>query len=492
MKNSIHTANIEYKVFASNRLFRTDALFDRFHSGQILICTPQGDKTDLIASVYTSFEDPQAVIKDVLAIPLPKPIYDYECFCCIKASVPADKLKRIQDVISGLYVNDPVRCHYTTTVFDKIGQNDTRYNVVASIPQGLEHWYCETYGVLHHVKVPSRLNLSVDAFLDPPVENLRTAITDWLSRVPYPVFRRAIESEVIGQPEVMLVTYYVYHYFECISKGLPADKQRIILAGPSGCGKTETYRALKKYFAREIPGLVVDLIDTNQITNEGFNGKNTNFLVSGLKRARSTGVGIVFMDEFDKRITPIHSASGDNVNREIQSQLLLAIEGCMLDGIDTSKTFFIGMGSFNEIRENRRREKHFGFDVERSETTADHFEPITKEDIIRLGGTYELVGRFSEVINYGPLSYDSINALIDLRVKEVSLDIQTKISVSDSMRAFLHANSNTEFGNRLISSFIQETVTRARIEALTDGFGIKEIILTGRNQYQIIRTGPAL
>ncbi|WP_034451170.1 AAA family ATPase [Butyrivibrio sp. AE2032] len=310
-------------------------------------------------------------------------------------------------------------------------------------------------------------------------------IKSWVDRTPFISFMRAVESVVQGQPEVSLIVFSVYNYLYNIAKDLPLNKQSAILAGPSGSGKTETYRCLKRYFQKEIPKLVVDLVDMNQITCEGFSGNNTEFLVQGLKRGRSKGIGILFGDEFDKRISPIYSSHGDNVNREIQGQLLLPIEGCIIDNVDTSKTLFICMGSFNEIREKRNLEKHFGIGIERTDHVKEHYAPITKEDIIALGASFELLGRFGLIVNYGPLSYDAIDRIIDMRLDEISASMDIKVSVNDNMRDFLHKKGNTEFGNRLIESILRDAATRAKVQSLINEIDAEEIVVIGEGKYII-------
>ena len=290
---------------------------------------------------------------------------------------------------------------------------------------------------------------------------------------------------VQGQPELKIIVFIVYSYLVNIAKGLPLDKQNSILAGPSGCGKTETYRAIKVYFQKEIPKLVVDLVDINQITCEGFSGNNTDFLVQGIKRGRSQGIAIIFCDEFDKRIIPVYSSHGDNVNREIQGQLLLPIEGCIIDGVDTRKTLFICMGSFNEIREKRSLDKHFGLGIERTDYTQEHYTPITKEDIIELGASFELLGRFGLIVNYGPLSDDAIDRIIDIRLDEISTSMGVKVSINDNMRGYLHEKSNTEYGNRLIESILRDAAIRAMTHSLTNEIDAEEIIVIGEGKYII-------
>lgn len=489
MKGFYQLGSIEYKLYPNDRTYLKKELCHIFRRGYILIGMDCGEMFRLFAIARTDFEHPNEIIGDIKKIPFPSLDDEYVYHCCISGPVTDDKLQKIKKVIDGLNNRDP--SSYNTVVLDKSTKNNNYY-MVTTVPKARKDIGHKTYGagnyrpVIYGSNLDDLLNEICGTSGDSP---LISQIKDWLGSTSYKDFTKAIESVVRGQPEVQVVTYVFYNYLECIAKGKPIDRQNIILAGPSGCGKTETYRAIKAYLADKIPLLVVDFVDTNQITSEGFVGKNTNFVVEGLRRGGSNGTGIVFLDEFDKRLIPEHSGQGDNVNRSVQNQLLLAIEGYMLDGIDTSKTLFVGMGSFNEIRERRGFEKHFGFTSDRNDKTVDHFDKITKEDIIELGASYELIGRFSQVVNYGPLPYDAIENIIDMRANEISSTIDTEVIVADSMRALIHENSNTEFGNRLIKSFLQEAVTRARIEALMNNLAIEAIVVTGRDRYKLIRAG---
>lgn len=321
-------------------------------------------------------------------------------------------------------------------------------------------------------------------------ENIASQIREWLRGHTYNDLYDAVSSRVIGQENLKIVLTNVYIYLLSIAEGKKISRNSFILAAPSGCGKTETYRAIKDYLKEHVPSLPVDLIDTNQITGEGFIGKNTNFIVRSLKCTRPNGVGIVFLDEFDKRLVPIHTSHGDNINREIQGQLLLAIEGSEIDGVDTNNTMFIGLGSFNEVRmrkAEKAREKKFGLITERSNERYDHYQRITREDMVELGASYELIGRFTCVIDYDRLPCDAIDRIIDVRLKEISDEFGIKVSVNNEMREYIHENSNTEYGNRLIRSVLLEGVIPAKTEILMNGIEAGEIVITGKGEY-LIRT----
>ena len=118
-----------------------------------------------------------------------------------------------------------------------------------------------------------------------------------------------------------------------------------------------------------------------------------------------------------------------------------------------------------------------------------YYDAITREDILALGASYELLGRFGQIVNYGALDHPAIDKIIDMRIDELSESMGVKVSVDAGMRAFLHNNSNTEFGNRLIDSIIRGAVTRGKIEALTNEINAEEIVVTGPDKYLIKNAG---
>lgn len=485
MEDFVKTDNIEYKIYKEAKIVLKKSVCEAYPLGRILICQDSGENLNVICEVKTDFTSPKAEIEDIKKIPLPSSDERYIYIGVFPKETNESLVDVERRVIDSLETRDLLE--YKNRIFQKDEPTVKKtFYIIANLEKDTEDIFFRDYGITSfREKLRQACEISFAQITAEPSNTLKEQIRSWANKVSFNEFEKEIEKTVQGQPELKSVVFHVYHYLSNIAKELPIDKQSIILTGPSGCGKTETYRALKKYFEKEIPPLVVDLIDTNQITGEGYKGKDTNHIVSALKKAKSDGIGIVFLDEFDKRLIPSHSSHGDDVNREIQGQLLLAIEGCDLDGIDTSNTLFIGMGSFNEAREKRRQEKHIGFGVERTDAACEHYSPITREEMIKLGASYELIGRFSHVINYGPLSPEALDRIIDMRASEVSESYGVRLSISDSMRAFLHQNSNTEFGNRLIESLIREAATRAMIEILSEEISAKEIVITGKDSYII-------
>lgn len=307
--------------------------------------------------------------------------------------------------------------------------------------------------------------------------NLRTSIKNWMEATSFADFENDLKKRVIGQEGLSTVLGSVYYYLNSIANG-GSNKCNVIITAPSGTGKTKTFRSLRQYFQKYVPDLVISQIDLSQITSEGFKGKDTKYMVLPLlENANQNGIGIIFLDEFDKRLVPATTTDGDDVNKAIQSQILTVVEGNMFSAsigkeirtINTENTLFIALGSFDEIRRRRgeiskREIKGFGSPGEKKEIL--HYEPITKEDMIELGGIYELLGRFPLVINYQKLSREAAILIIDKIRKEIGNGFGMPIEISKDYQEKLIASVNTEYGCRQITSMIYESAIPAFVRAM--------------------------
>lgn len=316
---------------------------------------------------------------------------------------------------------------------------------------------------------------------------------EFIDTTTYNNFEKEIKKVVIGQ-NIEPVLASVYNYVSCIARDARPSKNNVIVTGPSGSGKSETFRALAKYFEDKIPSLVVHQVDLTHLTVEGFKGNDTSFILSSMMAKQTGGYGIIFLDELDKRIKPVHSSDGENVGVEVQSQLLAVIEGSkeiyrdknlgMSAEIDSGLTMFIGCGSFDFVREMKKEnaKKTIGF-VERKEH--DHFDEISREDILMAGGTYEFIGRFSLIVNYNRLSRESTIQIIDKLKKEVEQSLSLDIELDNEYLEKLIESSNSEFGCRLIYSMMYEKALKAYIEILRMEVKGTPVVTLSLHEYSI-------
>ena len=299
---------------------------------------------------------------------------------------------------------------------------------------------------------------------------LERQIEHWLDTVNYKEFNSEIASRVIGQPELNLVTANVYNYLSNIVdndyKQTTCDSN-MILAAPSGSGKTETFRALKEYFSTYIPALPIYKYDLSQITSAGFKGNDAiDILAPFYDLGFMNAIGLVFLDEFDKKLKPSFAGGGMDVNEDAQCNLLTMIEGstvCNKNGqmVDTSRLMFVGLGSFDSYRKMREdKPRVIGYEANNDSSEVSHYEPLTKEDIVKHGGTNELVGRFKYVINYGELTDEAVDKIVAEVVKKSSISFNCDVILSDKIQEQLREDARSKFGCRGIASTIDSLLLR--------------------------------
>lgn len=315
------------------------------------------------------------------------------------------------------------------------------------------------------------------------IKKTKEGIREWLATTSFIEFAEEIEKKIIAQPELRRACFIVYKYLEAIAYD-KSISSNFILAGPSGCGKTEFYRQIKKYFSQAgHPRIAVSCTDMTSITSAGFKGSEPSDILKGYVSdpASITGFGICFLDEADKRLIPVYSASAgktSNVSKEVQNGLLKIVEGADItllsrETVNTSKLCFILMGSFNDFKkieaDDNTHIMGFNRDDERLENEMRErealFRPITKEEIVKGGGTVELLGRFGQVINFRPMREEFFDALIEKVRQDVAdsfsfLDIELMPEMIDCLKT----QADTEFGVRYLDELIRGAVITASID----------------------------
>ena len=322
---------------------------------------------------------------------------------------------------------------------------------------------------------------------------MQLKLLDFLENHNFEEMLHFMQERITGQPELPKVVAGIYQYLDCTAHGKTC-KSNILISAPSGCGKTETFRALRDYLGKHLKGFPVTQVDMTSITEEGFKGKDTADVVAELRgKGDGTGIGIVFMDEFDKKLIPSYTSQGNNVNAAIQSQLLTLIEGRTIlfkeDEIDTTNTLFIGLGSFDECR--KRREKKtggLGFGAEASIEQSDHYHEISRDEMIELGASYELLGRFQILANYYRLSESALDKLIDKYQENAISTLGVRLVIMPQMRAELHALANGRYGCRMLENTIMDRAMELLPELLSkkDGKWRYVMVLDSDGKSQIV------
>lgn len=309
-------------------------------------------------------------------------------------------------------------------------------------------------------------------------------IYDWIITDPYREMLSYVQSRVMGQEDIVSVVTNIYtHLRRMIGQTLNMRMQtrsgsnNMLLCAPSGCGKTETYRAIKDYFADRIPLLAVHIIDVSSLTPAGFRGSEPSSVVAPLVGYGSEPIAIVFMDEFDKICTPSYTADHSDMHLEVQHNILTMVEGSRVETacgvIDTKNILFIGAGSFDGFRKVREsnEKSEIGFQKDENKKS-DHYAPVTRENIITSGGCYELIGRFSYIVNYHPLDKEIVLNIIDRNRELIANDFGCELILERKVLTELCEQAGSKFGCRLLDSLIRDPVLKAYGDALqSDAYG---------------------
>lgn len=349
---------------------------------------------------------------------------------------------------------------------------------------GLTNAYDLDFEILNNGNIYDLSVLSGMAYTD---DKCNFATEVMLSALTPEIMLELCQDRIKGQDtELKKAVYLVYNYLKCISSQKPFTADNWFLTAPSGSGKTEFYRVIKDIiYDYKIPIPIVQ-IDLSRITEEGFRGQNTSSIPKRIISEGKSyeGYGICFFDETDKKLVPSY-AGGANVNAAVQSNLLTFIEGIELKVdydeneylFDTSKTMFVFMGAFQDLRnkiQSSLQKKHsslgFAIEEEPAEQPTDTFySDITIDDIINYGMVEEMAGRLTQVINFHRMSDKDMLDIIKQKTEQLSASLGFAISITDKAANELLAVSFSELGVRRPVNKIKELVHNAVAEAFFDG-----------------------
>ena len=309
-------------------------------------------------------------------------------------------------------------------------------------------------------------------------------IYDWIITDPYREMLSYVQSRVMGQEDIVSVVTNIYTHLRRMIDQTPnmriqtrSSSNNMLLCAPSGCGKTETYRAIKDYFADRIPLLAVHIVDVSSLTPAGFRGSEPSSVVAPLVGYGSEPIAIVFMDEFDKICTPSYTADHSDMHLEVQHNILTMVEGSRVETacgvIDTKNILFIGAGSFDGFRKVRESNENSEIGFQKDENKkSDHYAPVTRENIITSGGCYELIGRFSYIVNYHPLDKEIVLNIIDRNRELIANDFGCELILERKVLTELCEQAGSKFGCRLLDSLMRDPVLKAYGDALqSDTYG---------------------
>ena len=262
----------------------------------------------------------------------------------------------------------------------------------------------------------------------------------------YKVVFEQMDENLIGRSATIDALLSVIDRTDNISN--KSKKKSAIIIGPTGTGKTETFRQLKK----ALPNRPVIIVDTNQLTQEGYVGgtieKNVlqSLLIECNYDLEKAQHAIVIFDELDKRAD--NSKTGDeNVNGgAVQNQLLKFMEGTEYDvpmgrnqtiKFNTTDMVVMACGAFQEIfndieEEVTKKKGSLGFamnqhaekQASQDEILKEKYMSISTQDLEDYGISSQLIGRFETVIIFPP---HTINELIELETNKSTSNLQCEI-----------------------------------------------------------------
>ncbi len=300
------------------------------------------------------------------------------------------------------------------------------------------------------------------------------------------------KERIQGQPMIKNAVFIIYSYLLALEKGNLKAAENWLLTAPSGSGKTEFYRAIRDIFREYSVPVPVVYADLSLITEAGFKGDNVDTIRDKLVGAdgKSDGYCICFLDEADKKFLPSHTSSGDDVNAAVQSNLLTMIEGMPVeDGgrtFDTSRTMFVFLGSFQDIRDKRQdkqRGKSLGFGTAQ-EQTADFtdvagkgfYDDVTLQEMVDYGMKEELAGRITRVVNFGRIPEEQMRELIRYKTAEIAEGLDFKVEITDNAVEEFLATAYGTLGVRRPMNRIRELIQDAVADVFfNDDFDSKKI-----------------
>lgn len=294
--------------------------------------------------------------------------------------------------------------------------------------------------------------------------------TAYVLPVAYGEFLEDLQDAIFGQDEVLGdIAYDIYTYLESCLDGRIA-KHNFIIAGPSASGKTELYRTVRRLLKEYQCPIPVLHTDITGYSPTGFQGEELSALPESILNAGSSGYAIFFLDEFDKILTPLVSASHDNFNGVLQHELLALIEGKeyqikqrgIIYTVDTGKTLFIALGAFTDYRKGKEVPKDLnpiGFRPQPEALYKEYDIFMHMDDLLAVGGRTELLGRFDCIYNFQPIKEDAFRQLFDSLLLNLGIEQQVLIqAASEQTAGWFSSLAKSEFGCREVKRRLYETV----------------------------------
>lgn len=305
-------------------------------------------------------------------------------------------------------------------------------------------------------------------------------VFDYQLPVTYEEFLWSYENSVFGQ-NLKGIVYDIYSYLKNILEG-DVVKHNAIIAGPSASGKTEFYRTTKRLLEDYNCPIPVIHIDMTSFSPTGFQGAELSVIPEEILNENSYGPAIVFLDEFDKLLSPLCGATGGDLNKTIQHEMLTLIEGRQIlvkhrgivKEVDTSQTLFIALGALTDSRS----EKGMGFGTE----LVSEKPSFTSYDLHSLGGSAELLGRFDNVYNFMPISEEYFETIFNHLIENMAIEEKVFIRADEEAYKDFFPYVRTQFGVREVKRMLYATIKPSLIDLADESNRIGyQIVIHGIN-----------